>query len=372
MQPADTSFDGLAFSIPYLETTVQIVTQSDQFAPQEITHLAGQTIIVQPGVGYDQQIRVRTRGLTPSPVFTSTRSDMVLEDALSALLQGKAVAAVMMGPLAELARNVYPEKFRVQWTLPSPFRFVWAVRAGQSDLLQAINAYLQQAEYAGLKRSLFEKYFVKARHASQLFHASIPRTPFPSLSQYDRLIARHAEGAGFDWRLVAALIFEESRFHHASQSSAGAYGLMQLMPATASEMGAKNYTDVQENIETGIKYLKRLARMFPHGHPRDRLALVLASYVAGPGHVEDAQRLARALGYDPHCWSESMEVVLPLLEDRAYYRKTLNGYANGKEAVRYANSVMNRYGHYSQTVARDSSPTGKRPAMGRQAASAAG
>ena len=76
----------------------------------------------------------------------------------------------------------------------------------------------------------------------------------------------------------------------------------------------------------------------------------------GLGHVEDAQRIARLLGYDPDCWNESMEQILPLLEDPKYHTKTLFGYAQGREAVRYANAILKRYDVYSQYVARDLPP----------------
>ncbi|MBI3796859.1 MAG: transglycosylase SLT domain-containing protein [Deltaproteobacteria bacterium] len=192
------------------------------------------------------------------------------------------------------------------------------------------------------------------------------------LSRYDHLIARRAEEAGFDWRLVAALIFEESRFDNQRVSEAGAYGLMQITPMAAQGMGVKNYTAPRGNITAGVKYLQTLARQFPYGQPDDRLALILAGYFLGAGHVEDAQRLARVLGYDPHCWEESMELVLPLLEDPAHYTQTLYGSAPGSRAVHYVNAIQKRYALYSQYVTRAltavTPPTPPVP----QAASAAG
>jgi len=192
------------------------------------------------------------------------------------------------------------------------------------------------------------------------------------ISRYDHLIAQHAEEAGFDWRLVAALIFEESRFDHDLVSVAGAYGLMQVMPFTAWSVGTKNYQEPRDNIEAGVKYLRSLYRNFPYGRPEDRLALTLASYVIGPGHVEDSQRMARVLGYDPHCWADSMELMLPLLENPKYYRKSLFGYAQGREAERYVNAILRRYSIYSQYVDRILPPSKIRATTEPQAASAAG
>jgi membrane-bound lytic murein transglycosylase F len=172
------------------------------------------------------------------------------------------------------------------------------------------------------------------------------------ISRYAKVIARYAEDAGFDWRFVAALIFEESRFDNSRVSSAGAQGLMQLMPFTAQLVGIKNYQDPHANIQAGVKYLRFLSRQFQDGHPRDRLALILASYVMGLGHVDDARRIARIRGFDPDCWTD-MEQLLPLLEDPQHYGRTLYGYGQGSEAVRYANSILKRYDTYSQYIARD-------------------
>ncbi len=172
------------------------------------------------------------------------------------------------------------------------------------------------------------------------------------ISRYDRIIARYAEDTGFDWRFVAALIYEESRFDNSRVSSAGAQGLMQLMPFTAQLVGIKNYQDPHANIEAGVRYLSFLSRQFQEGRPHDRLALILASYVMGSGHVGDAQRIAQVRGFDPDCWTD-MEQILPLLEDPQHHSKTLYGYGQGNEAVRYANAILRRYEIYARYIARD-------------------
>ncbi len=168
------------------------------------------------------------------------------------------------------------------------------------------------------------------------------------------------------------LIFEESHFDNERVSEAGAYGLMQITPMAAQDMGVKNYTAPRGNIAAGVKYLQTLARQFPHGRSDDRLALMLASYFIGSGHVEDAQRLAHALGYDPHCWQESMERVLPLLEDPIYQIQTLYGSAPGSRAVHYVNAIRKRYSLYSQYVARELTPADSPTPPPPQAAAAAG
>jgi len=173
----------------------------------------------------------------------------------------------------------------------------------------------------------------------------------PGLSAYDALIGKHAQAAGLDWRLVSAIIYEESRFQPASVSSAGAYGLMQVRPIAARDVGEVHFHEPDANIRTGVRYLQRLDRMFGAARGRDRLALVLAAYNMGPGHVQDAQALARHWGYDPLAWDESMVAILPLLEEPQIYGHLPNGFAQGNQTVAYVERVLNRFDAYRRALA---------------------
>lgn len=340
-------------SRPYLEVAAEVVTRSEKSAPQNVSDLAGKLVMVQPGSAYDYLLQRETWALSLPPILPLAPGSEAMGEALAAVVHGKAAATVMMAPLSELAHTLYPGQLRTAWSLPHPIRLVWAVRESHSELLDAVNTYLEHVRRSGFKKILLERYFVDPAHlrdSAYVREGTLAATR--QISRYDRLIAQQAEEAGFDWRVVAALIFEESRFDHDRVSVAGAYGLMQLMPFTARLVGAKNYQEPRDNIEAGVKYLHSLYRNFPHGRPEDRLALTLASYVVGPGHVEDAQRLARVMGHDPHCWTDSMELMLPLLENPKYHRKSLFGYAQGREAARYANAILKRSAIYSQYVDR--------------------
>lgn len=184
--------------------------------------------------------------------------------------------------------------------------------------------------------------------AQQTTPPRLIRGPQP-LSPYDYLIAHHAEAQGLDWRLVAALIFEESRFDPAAESDAGAYGLMQVRPIAAAAVGAHSFKAPGDNIRTGARYLRQLSETFTESHGGEHLALVLAAYNIGPGHLHDAQRLARRVGYDPNVWDESMELVLPLLEQPAICvqpKLVAKGCARGRDTVAYVGRVLARYEMY--------------------------
>lgn len=248
------------------------------------------------------------------------------------------------GVLSEAA--AHPES---AYPLSEPAQIGWAVRTEHSELLATINAYHAQTKRSGLQKILYEKYFTTTR-----FLRSDESTAFSNrLSRYDPLIAQYAELAGFDWRLIAALIFEESRFDPKRRSPRDAYGLMQVRKVAAREVGVKDFYTPHGNLEAGTKYLQFLLRQFPDGRTQDRLALALSGYLLGPSRVRVAQRLAHALGYDPHCWKDSVESVFPLLEDAEYYRQINASFIPGGEAVRYVNAILQRYELYTRYIPRE-------------------
>lgn len=172
----------------------------------------------------------------------------------------------------------------------------------------------------------------------------------PLLSPYDGLIGAYAERAGIDWRLIAAVIYEESRFLPTSVSDAGAYGLMQVMPIAAREVGETEYREPEANIRTGVRYLERLQRLYQVDRDRDRQALMLAAYNMGPAHLEDAQTLARRFGYDPLRWDGAMDVMVSLLEEPGIAGHLPNGFAQGRSVVDYVDRVLRRFASYRRTL----------------------
>ena len=177
-----------------------------------------------------------------------------------------------------------------------------------------------------------------------------PEVLSPVLSPYDQMIARHAEAAGLDWRLVSAVIYEESRFEPDSRSPVGAVGLMQVMPAAAQDVGEVRFHEPEGNVRAGVRYLQRLWREYAAAGERDRLALMLAAYNMGMGHVRDAQRLAERFGYDPLRWDGAMEVMVALLEEPQVAADTRHGFAQGRSVVGYVDRILNRYASYRRTL----------------------
>lgn len=146
-----------------------------------------------------------------------------------------------------------------------------------------------------------------------------------------------------DWRLLAAVSYQESHWNPVAKSPTGVRGLMMLTLPTAKQMGVTSRLDPEQSIRGGSRYLHRLFSRIPERIPMpDRLWFALASYNIGWGHVEDARKLSQSMGADPDKWLE-VKLQLPLLRQRRYYQHTKYGFARGDEAVTYVENIRRYY-----------------------------
>lgn len=174
------------------------------------------------------------------------------------------------------------------------------------------------------------------------------------ISPFDHYFKEYASIVGWDWRLIASLAFQESRFDPEAVSWAGAFGLMQLMPGTADVYNLIPESPVSAHILAGVNYLKWLDQVLSeHISDKDeRVRFVLASYNVGIGHVLDARRLAEKYGKDPNVWKDNVDYFLLNKSQPKYYQDPVVrfGYARGVEPFNYVNEIMERYAHYRNAM----------------------
>jgi membrane-bound lytic murein transglycosylase F len=167
------------------------------------------------------------------------------------------------------------------------------------------------------------------------------------------LIREGADEQGWDWRLLASMVYQESRFNPSGESWAGAKGLMQLMPETAKRFGVTDPTNPQQSLRGGVRFLKYLDKYWSKSIPDDdeRLKFVLASYNAGLTHIIDARKLTEKYGGDPTSWSV-VETYLLKKSDPTYYRDpvVMAGYCKCEEPVHYVKAILNRYEEYKLMI----------------------
>lgn len=179
-----------------------------------------------------------------------------------------------------------------------------------------------------------------------------------SLRRYGPIIQKYAHSYQVDWRLVLAVMKQESSFRPRVVSNKGAYGLMQIMPVTAKELtqkiGVQNAKSPYNNIKAGIFHLKSLYRNFDDSQGDERIKLTLAAYNAGFNRIKDAQDIARYMGDDPHSW-KGVKDALPMLSKR--YRtlharvwengSSRSGYLRDtKQTTQYVENIMQSYDGY--------------------------
>jgi membrane-bound lytic murein transglycosylase F len=225
----------------------------------------------------------------------------------------------------------------------------WAVRESNPALLQAINQFFTR-EYRGeFYESVYQKYFKSPRHSARIETSAMPTPEMPGLSPYDEMIRRYADQYQFDWRLLAAQIYQESRFDPTAKSWSGAQGLMQILPQTARAVGMVDIQDTETGLHAGIKYMAWLRQSLGENLAvDDQLWFSLAAYNAGIGHVRDARALARRLGKNPDQWFDHVEQAMLLLGTRKYAKKARHGYVRGIEPVQYVSTIRSRYQAYRE------------------------
>lgn len=185
------------------------------------------------------------------------------------------------------------------------------------------------------------------------------------ISRYDALFQQHAATIGWDWRLLAAQCYQESAFDPEAVSWAGAQGLMQIMPGTATHLGvaATDIFDPEVNIEAGVRYLHELNQTFSDIRPQSaRIPYVLAAYNGGAGHIRDAMALARKDGKEDRVWREVEPYILLLSQPRYYNDPVVkSGYLRGSETHDYVQSIMDRWAQYRGEVRSFSNASTPRP-----------
>lgn len=228
----------------------------------------------------------------------------------------------------------------------------WALRSTSPNLLQAVNSWLVEKKKVFIPRT-YARYFLNSKNQYERTTNAYSSLGGNRISVYDELIQAQAQSLGWDWRLLAALVYKESRFDTTALSYAGAQGLLQLMPVTLERFGVTNPNDPAESLKGGVKYLQYLDKFWMERVPEtnERIKFILASYTIGQGHVDDAWRLTLKYRKNTQSWQE-VSNFLNLKSDPKYYRDPVvkSGYAKGHIAVKYVRDVLALFQSYKDLV----------------------
>jgi len=355
----------LAFSEPFNMTQQVLVQRKPENWRQMMLHnienelirnpieLSGKTVYVRRGSAYFDRLINLSEEIGADIDIVEADEGVTTEELIRYVADGEIDYTVADENIAKI-KSAYHQDLDVETAVSMPQQTAWAMRHTSPELLDSLNKWLEEARTQSDYYVIYNKYYenrraFRARYASDFF----PVTG-GTISPYDEDLKLYADELGWDWRLLAALIYQESQFDPSARSWAGAVGLMQLMPRTAAEFGADNPLDPQENIAAGVRFLQWLQNYWKEQieDENERRKFVIASYNVGHGHVQDARRLAEAFGDDPGVWhGQVAEHMLNKSNPEYFNREEVRyGYASGLEPVNYVTAILDLFEHYQHLV----------------------
>ncbi|HLN52705.1 MAG TPA: transporter substrate-binding domain-containing protein [Lentimicrobium sp.] len=352
----DENFD-LAYTIPlYYDCQVLVQKKPDNWYKlssneyknnmvNELSDLTGRTLSLS-GNKLPQVYLSDIQYATNNQILIDAGDYTVTTDLIRQVSEGEAAYTIAFEKSARAASLCY-SNVDVHTKISPEIGISWIVRKGAVNLLEQADNFIADYRETDQFTNLKNRYFRSPRWVNLALGKTVPKH---SISDYDNIIRPLSNSIGWDWRLVAALIYHESKFKADVTSRRGAFGLMQLMPSTALKFGAHKGSTASEQIAAGIRLIsyldKRLSTMVPDKNERKKF--VLAAYNIGLAHILDARNLAEKYGKDPTKWHGNVEYYLLAKSQPEFYNDSVVKYGrvSGKETRRFVLDVMDRYEQY--------------------------
>jgi len=358
-----TRKNDILFSDPIYETRQVLVQRKPpqwQFMTQDNINrklirnqldLAGKTVFVQERSSHSERLHSLAREIGDSIIIVEAPSDA--EKLIQYVADGDIDYTVCDENIAKVNATYYPH-IDIKTPVSFPQNIAWGLRKNNSGmLLKELNHWLASYKKTGDYALLYAKYFRNTR-SSRIVKSDYYALYTGRISRWDDMIKSASSDINWDWRLLASLIYQESRFNPDVRSWAGAYGLMQVMPGTGKRLGIDITLSPANNIKAGTLYLEKLHSVFDPKieDEAERMKFILASYNAGPGHVLDAMRLAEKYGMDPHKWEGNVEFWLTKKSEPVYYNDPVvrSGYFKGTESINFVIEILERFEHYKNFI----------------------
>lgn len=355
--PVDNSFKGrVRFCGPSVDIDQVLVQPPGDTLIVNVSQLAGRIVYVEKGSKGAKALERLNKQMGDSILIRPIDADsLATEDMLESVAHGDIPLAVVDRKTARLNKSYFPE-LNITLSLTAPEVARWAVARYKHQMADTIDAWAESAKNIGRQSEILRKYLDSQKNFPVYGAAYDRRFENGYASPYDSLFQLHADESAWDWRMLAAQAYQESRFNPTACSWAGAQGLMQIMPRTATGFGLAHseLSDPSRSIETAVKILNAYDSMLETKvpNPIERKKFTLAAYNAGPGHVLDAIRLAEKYGYNPQIWDDNVEKAMLMKMNRRYYRDPVvrYGYARGRETVNYVKKIYDYYHEVKEKI----------------------
>lgn len=339
--------DGLAYTNLQSETYQVILQCKSDTMARDVLDLVGREVVVRQGSRFEHRLKHLNDEVGGGIIIVYAADTVTSEDLIGMVATRKIPMTVTTYDIARISQNLFP-KLDYSLGISFPQRAAWAVGKDSYELLAFINKWAEDKKHIKEFTKLYRRYFEQSIAEAN----KIELMSRNGISQYDHLFKIYGQQIGWDWKLLAAMAYKESKFDPMTVSWAGACGLMQLMPKTAISLGADSVQqmfDPEVSVSLCAKYLKKLEKLFPSvTDPDEKVKFTLAAYNSGPAHIFDARALARKYGKDPDVWFGNVEHYILLKSEPEFYTDSVckYGYCRGIEVVTYVKQVINKWEQY--------------------------
>lgn len=326
------------FAPSYAQVSQKLVFKQGNIRPRKISDLSGDLMVTASSSHAEHLLALKQ--VNPDLNWVET-AEFDREELLTKLLNDEIYYTIVDSNTLAINRRYYPE-ISVGFTIKKAEPLAWMISKNSDDaILASLVEFFGQVHHNGTLLALDDKYYGHIEKFNYVETRTFIKAVETKLPEYKALFEKYSQE--IDWRLLAAISYQESHWRPHARSHTGVRGMMMLTLATAKQMGIKSRLDAEQSIRGGSKYFKRMIAKMPDRIPSpDRIWFALASYNVGFGHLNDARIITQQQGGDPDRWVE-VKTRLPLLQQKKYYKKTKYGYARGSEPVHYVDNIRRYY-----------------------------
>lgn len=326
------------FGPAYQSLNFELVYQKGKDRPRSLEDLQGDLTIIANDL-YREPMQDKAKELENFNWQETAEKD--IEELLEMVANGELDYTISDSNILAVARRRYAN-LGIGFSITDTLKLGWMLNKETDDSLRAaLLEYFGEMQSSGKLAVLEDKYFGHVRSFDFVDTRAFMRSVNNVLPMYKDMFEAHA--GDIDWRLIAAMAYQESHWDPNAVSPTGVRGMMMLTRATASDLGIADRTDAEQSINGGARYYASLLKRIPARiQSPDRQWMAMAAYNVGLGHLEDARRITQRKGYNPDLWID-VKKHLPLLRQKKYYQTTRFGYSRGNEAVNYVENIRRYY-----------------------------
>jgi len=326
------------FAPSYDDISQKLVFKQGNIRPRKLADLTGKLMVASTTSHAENLADLK---LSNDALVWQETTEFDSEELLIKVLAGEIDYTVVDNNTLAINRRYYPE-ISIGFTIKKPQPIAWMLTKNSDDsFLSSLVEFFGEVHHNGTLLALNDKYYGHIEKFNYVDTRLFIKAVEKKLPKYQAMFEKH--GQEIDWRLLAAISYQESHWKPHARSHTGVRGMMMLTLTTAKQMGIKSRLDAEQSIRGGAKYFKKMIEMMPARIPTpDRTWFALAAYNVGFGHLNDARIITQRKGGDPDRWVE-VKKSLPLLKQKKYYKKTKHGYARGDEPVNYVENIRRYY-----------------------------